>query len=311
MMPDNHRRRIRTPLGHHWWRWCAVCALALGAAPARAQSISLPLAVENGRLASAESWLDSTGEEAGEQDEQDEIETDRDSFTPATTTAPAGRLISEAAWTFIDNRRVPDTHSLPEFVGRYGVNDWFELRLGFNYEVGGAPNSVSGNAGDPEFGDEPAIERESQLFYGFKAALTSQHQWRPQSAVILQAGTPTSGVDTATQIIATYVFGWEFANRWKWDSALRYGYDSADQDHFNIWAPSTVLKIPLGERWAAHAEYFGVFSQGRERDSVQHYFSPGIHYLLTRDLEVGIRTGWGLNDQAANFFSNVGLGWRY
>lgn len=43
--------------------------------------------------------------------------------------------------------------------------------------------------------------------------LTSQDEWRPQSAVILQAGTPTYGTETATQLTATYAVGWEFANR--------------------------------------------------------------------------------------------------
>ena len=247
----------------------------------------------------------------GESEEEDEIETDRDSFTPATTTAGYRRFIVESAWSFIDNRTVPETHSFPELITRYGINDWLEVRLGWNYEVGGAANTVSGNASDPEDPTQNEIERDSQFFYGLKAALTSQSGWRPQSAVIFQAGTPTYGKDTATQMFATYAVGWQFQNRWKWDTAMRYGYDSSEGDHFNIWAPSTVLKIPLGEQWAVHAEYFGSISQGRQRNSSQHFFSPGIHYLVTRDLEVGIRVGWGLNDSTPNFFSNVGFGWRY
>jgi hypothetical protein len=183
--------------------------------------------------------------------------------------------------------------------------------LGWNWEAGGAPNTISSGGSDPEVPTENEVEHDSQLFYGFKAALTSQADWRPQSAVILQAGTPTAGKDTATQLIATYVCGWELANRWKWDSAIRYGYDSAEGDHFNLWAPSTVLKISLGERWTAHAEYFGVFSEGRERDRSQHYFSPGAHFLITSDFEIGARVGWGLNRDAPNFFSNIGFGWRY
>jgi hypothetical protein len=257
-------------------------------------------------------FIQFTGEEGGEgEEEADEIETDRDSFTPATTTTASGRVIVESAWSFIDNRDVPETHSLPELITRYGVNDWLELRLGWNYEVGGAANTISGNASDPEEPTGSEIERDAQLFYGFKAALTSQTEWRPRSAVIVQAGTPTQGKDTATQMFATYVVGREFANRWKWDTAMRYGYDSSAGDHFNIWAPSTVLKVPIGEKWAAHAEYFGVFSQGRARDSSQNYFSPGLHYLVTPDLEIGTRVGWGLNDSAANFFANTGFGWRY
>src|SRR5690242_15675446 len=73
----------------------------------------------------------SEGSEGGES-EEDEIETDRDSFTPATTTTASGRMIIESAWSFIDNRNVPDTNSLPELVTRIGLNDWLELRIGFN-----------------------------------------------------------------------------------------------------------------------------------------------------------------------------------
>jgi hypothetical protein len=77
-------------------------------------------------------------EERRENPFEDAIETDRDSFTPATTTAGRGRLIVESAYTFQDNRGVKETHSFPELLGRYGLTDRVELRLGWNYEVGGA-----------------------------------------------------------------------------------------------------------------------------------------------------------------------------
>jgi len=246
-----------------------------------------------------------------EPDAGEEIETDRDSFTPATTLAPESRWIFESAYSFIDNRRVAETHSLPELVIRYGVNDWLELRTGWNYEVGGAPNTVSGNVSDSDEEEGAEIERDSQVFYGFKAALSSQSGWRPESALIVQAGTPTTGKETATQLFTTYVFGWKFANDWKWDTAMRYGYDSAEGDRYNVWAPSTVVKIPIGDQWAAHAEYFGITSDGASDDRSQHYFSPGVHCLVTPDLEIGVRLGWGLNDESARQFANVGFGWQY
>jgi len=277
-------------------------------------AVGLLVALQLGPVA-AQDFPYSEPLEFAEFEELDEIETDRDSFTPATTVAGFRRLIAESAWSFIDNRSVPDTNSLPEMVLRYGVSDWLELRLGWNWEAGGAANAISSGGSFPEAETGNEIERDSQITYGLKAALTSQGIWRPQSAVILLGGTPTYGRDTATAVIATYVFGWELPiaspKRWKWDSAMRYSCDSSESDHFNIWAPSTVLKIPLGEQWTVHGEYSGVFSQGRERDRSQHYFSPGIHYLITRDLEIGIRVGWGLNQDAPNFFANTGFGWRY
>lgn len=247
----------------------------------------------------------------GREGELREIETDRDSFTPATSLAPEQRLIFESAWSFIDNRTVPDTNSFPEIVTRYGVNDWLELRLGWNWEAGGAPNTISGGIGELGEPTEQSVEFESQIFYGFKAALSEQDRWIPESAIIVQAGTPVTGSDPASQLFTTYVLGWELANHWEWDSAIRYGLDSVAGDHFNVWAPSTVLKVPLGERWKAHAEYFAICSDGTVSDAQQHYFSPGIHYLITKDIEVGLRVGWGMNPDAANFFSNVGLGWQF
>ncbi len=240
----------------------------------------------------------------------DEIETDRDSFTPATTVTPRGRTIFELAHTFIDNRSVPETHSFPELLARYGASDWLELRLGWNYEVGGASSPVSGNV-PSDLGEEAELEREHRLLYGFKAGLTEQEAWRPQNVMILQGFTPTGGESTDTHVSAAYALGWTLSNSWIWDSAVRYSTGSLEDDRFNVWAPSTTLKIPLGERWKVHAEYFGVFTEGRANETVQQFFSPGAHYLITPDLEIGARVGWGLNRETPHFFSNVGLGWRH
>ena len=36
-----------------------------------------------------------------------------------------------------------------------------------------------------------------------------------------------------------------------------------------------------------------------------------LHYLVTRDFEVGVRVGCGLSKDSANFFSNVGDGVQF
>ena len=240
----------------------------------------------------------------------DEIETDRDSFTPATTTVEEGRWILEGAYSFIDNRSVAETHSFPELLLRRGVGEWLELRLGWNYEVGGAGSPVSGNV-PSEFGEESVIERESRIFYGAKALLIEQYGFRPEMAMLLQGFTPTSGELSATDMSMSYIIGWTTEEEIVWDSAVRYSTGSLEEDRFNVWAPSTVIKVPVGERWKAHAEYFGIFSDGREEETSQHFFSPGAHYLVTPASEIGFRVGWGLNDQSPRFFSNVGFGLRF
>jgi Putative MetA-pathway of phenol degradation len=242
----------------------------------------------------------------------DPVETDRDAFTPSTKIAGTGRFIFESAYSFIDNRNVPATHSFPEMLIRYGLTERIELRLGWNYEVGGAGSDVSAaSSGDGEKAARNSLERDSRISYGLKIQATEQRNWLPESAFIFQGSTPTSGKATDSQFVGTYVFGWKLPNQWKLDSSIRYATASEDSDHFNSWAPSAVLRIPLSERINVHGEYFGIFSANKNEDFSKHYLSPGIHYLITPNIEVGVRVGWGLNDQSARFFSNVGLGWRF
>lgn len=297
------------------------CALVLAllltglAGRSAAQTPSKTAARETGKIPWPGSEAgEASAEREAEEGERDEIETDRDSFTPATTTAGHGRLIFESAHSFLDNRGVKETHSFPEAIFRYGLTDWLELRVGANYEVGGAASEIAGAGGESDFdaqGRGSKLERESVIFYGIKVRASKQKGWIPQSAVIVQARTPTSGEAADTHLIGTYVFGWELPNRWKLDAALRYGSASEKEDRFSVWAPSVVVKVPVCEKVNVHAEYFGLFSHDKAEDFTRHFISPGVHYLITENLEVGVRVGWGLNHQSARFFSNVGVGLRF
>lgn len=253
-------------------------------------------------------WLErESGESEGGVEEH--LETDRDSFTPATTTVGKGRTIFESAYSYLDNRNIADTHSLPEIVTRYGLTDRIELRFGWNWEAGGGGSVSGGDAGGGL--EELGLRVESQMLYGVKILVTEQESWLPQSSCIIQAASPTSGPETSTDFLVGYVFGYKFFDDWQLNSSLRYNATKEEGDHHNQWAPSVVLKVPVHERWNIHGEYFGIFTDGKETGQNPQYFSPGVHYLISPDFEVGVRVGWGLNDDAANFFSNVGIGVRF
>jgi len=126
-------------------RTCALamfCSLAAFAGPASAQFALPSITPPDARPFPYSAPL----EFAGEADEPDEIETDRDSFTPATTNVASGRVLLESAYSFIENRRTANDHSFPEIVTRIGITDRIELRLGWNYEAGGG-GSVRGGRG--------------------------------------------------------------------------------------------------------------------------------------------------------------------
>jgi hypothetical protein len=163
-----------------------------------------------------------------------------------------------------------------------------------------------------EFGGEDIeTEEESRILYGAKVETTDQEGWLPRSAAVVQGYTPVSGPSNRSTLVVGESWGWRFANGWEWTSAMRYGTGFEEHDAFNQWAPSSVVKVPVGERWNVHAEYFAIFSSQKEIPLNIQYASFGGHVLATEDLEIGLRVGWGLNDTSPTFFSNVGVGWRY
>jgi hypothetical protein len=259
----------------------------------------------------AESGGSAGGEaEGGESEEGDELETDRDAFTPSAKAVGLGRTIVEASYSFIDNRHTAETHSFPEVLIRRGLTERLELRLGWNYEIGGGNSIFSGNPHEPGL-HAPEIEQESRLLYGLKAGLTEQRGWRPESALIVQGSTPTSGEESLTLLSVTPVLAWTTQQGNMWGVANRFQTSGNEAEHFNLWSPSMVFKVPITERMRGHVEYIGVFSDQRETATAQHFISPGIHHLLNRDLEIGWRAGWGLSEQSPNFFINFGIGRRF
>jgi hypothetical protein len=239
--------------------------------------------------------------------EQEELETDRDSFTFATSTAAPRKTIVEASYSFIDNRVGPESHSFPELLVRRGLTEGIELRFGWNYEAGG-PGTVSGT---DVGGEDLQVETEGRLLYGAKFQTSKQVGWLPQSALIVQGFTPTAGPSTNSTVNVGEAFGWTFDNGWTWNSAMRYATGVEKGDAFNQWSPSTVLKIPVGEQWNVHAEYFAIVSSGKLHNLNEHFVSLGAHTMVTPNLELGLRFGFGLNDETPGFFNNVGFGWRF
>lgn len=234
---------------------------------------------------------------------EDHIETDRDSFTPSTRTVSPGRLILESSYSFIENRGAKNLNSFPELLLRVGICERLELRLGWNYEVGpGFELPEDGSA-------SPALESESRLLLGFKVLATEQKEWLPESSFLVQSYLPTHGAKDVEWLFG-YVFGWELGEC-QLDASIRYATDREGSDQFGEWAPSIVLKVPVGERLNLHAEWFSLYSQGKNDEFNRGFISPGVHYLITPDFEVGVRVGWGLTNDAANFFANVGVGVRF
>ncbi len=242
--------------------------------------------------------------------ERADLGTDRDAFTPCTHAVEPGRILSESSYVYIDNLEGLPTNNFPEWLVRIGATEQLEWRFGVNYGVGSQGNVVT----SVEVGEgtlDGSSLYESSILYGLKLNTSTQEGWRPESSFIMEATTPVYGDLFGTSPVATYVAGWELIWDWRLDGAIRYAYAEGLNDWFSRWTPSVVLRMPLTDRWEVHTEWFGNYTAGVPETTSQPFFSPGTHYVICDNVEIGLRVGWGLTDEAAPFFSDAGLAIRY
>lgn len=242
--------------------------------------------------------------------ERADLGTDRDAFTPCTHVVDKGEILHEASYVYIDNLEGLPTNNYPEWLVRYGVTEVLEVRFGVNYGVGSQGNVVT----SVEVGEgtlDGSSLYETSVLYGLKVNTSAQEGWQPESAFIIEATTPVYGDIFGTSPVATFVAGWELPGECRIDGAMRYAYAEGLDEWFSRWTPSVVLRIPLTERWEVHAEWFGNYTAGLPVPTSQPFVSPGFHYLVSKNVEIGLRVGWGLTNDAAPFFSDAGLAIRY
>jgi hypothetical protein len=249
-----------------------------------------------------------TGENTEENEHEDFIETDRNSFTFARTTPGDGRLIVEQSFSYINLTGVKTKYSFPELLMRYGIGDRLELRLGWNFETGRERTPGGG-----DIAGFFAANAEQQIYYGFKAVVSQQSGWIPGSAAIFQGHTPTGGHQSVSQLRTGYVLGWTLPNRWDIDAGFRFGTDKDEEGSYRLWAPSAVLKIPLTStgRWFTHVEYFSVITQGKQNDTNMQFVDFGLHHLFTPNIEAGAIIAFGPHAGGLNLVTNVGIGVRF
>ena len=265
---------------------------------------------------------------AGGPDLDAPLVTDRPDFTEAASTVGAGVAQVEFGYTFSaddagDGSGRTRTHSIGEPLLRLGVGaDWLELRLAANYAaettgVGGGPGTVRDTADGGE-----------DLYLGAKIALTPQAGWLPETAIIPQMTVPT-GADafTSDEVLpgANLVYAWELSDTLATGGSTQVnrvvsglapvpvpglGVNEADDGTFAELAQSWTVAASLTDRVGAYGEYFAFFPLDAD-EADEHFLNGGLTYLLTDDVQYDVRAGFGLNDDAEDFFAGTGLSVRF
>lgn len=244
------------------------------------------------------------------------IVTDRPDFTESAITVPRGRFQLEAGYTFTydsgDGERNMD-HTYPESLLRVGLVDDVELRLGW---LGWSHSSRMFRERNEDGRREKLTDFENgatDLSVGFKFHFLDQKEWVPDLGLIVDttvpvgAGNKTTGdVDPGVKLLWAYDLGRDFAL----SGNVNLAAATSENGRFLQTASSISLARAWTDRVGTYIEYFGFYPNDRGQSDA-HYANSGVTYLVNDNFQIDVRVGVGLNDEADDFFSGVGLSFRW
>ena len=243
--------------------------------------------------------------------EDDSIVTDRPDFTEASSTVGRGRIQLESGYTYVQDTAGgvrTRLHSYPEMLLRVGMfADWFELRVGQNF------NSTRVSEG----GADTTLTGANDLYVGTKLGLVEQKGIFPELALILQATVPTGHQAlTSNQFLpgVSLLYSWELNDKWSLAGSVLGNKTIDDEGRaYLLMASSVSLGYSFTDKLGSYFEYFGFYPSGAVASGVkpEYYLNGGFTYKVTKNFQLDIRAGFGLNEAADDFFSGIGFAVRY
>lgn len=247
---------------------------------------------------------------------EERIETERHDFTQSAITVGRGVFQLEGGYSYFyndDHDEIESSHTTPELMLRYGLTEDIEFRARWNYAW------MYPAEEEPRTGSE-------DLRLAVKLQLTRPEEdgWLPTTAIELRGTAPTGGETFGSEQVGFsfhYVYQWQLTDRLTFAGSTDYGMNgfgdfalAAERpaaDRFNNFSQSAVLGFELTESNTGYVEWFGIFSDGRGDEAVVSVFNIGIDHYVTPDLVVDFRVGMGLSEDADDFFTGVGGGYRF
>lgn len=241
--------------------------------------------------------------EAATTGDDDPLVTDRPDATESAETVRPGRVQVEGGYTLtgIDEARA---HALGEVLFRVGLADRLEFRVGLDsFAWVSTPGGSSSGLTDTSIG------------FKFKLHEGGATAADPTVAILASTSLPT-GADEFSRGVAEpavrLAAAWDLSDRVSLSSNIGWAYlrDRDTEEWFSELAASVALGYGISDRWGAFLEYFG-FYPATGNGPAANFVDTGLTYLVTGDLQLDGRVGYGLNRDADDFFVGFGTTVRW
>jgi hypothetical protein len=184
--------------------------------------------------------------------------------------------------------------------------DWFEFRVAQN---------VNGEYTVNAQGQRTMVLGANDLQIGVKLALTEQQQCLPESALILQMTVPSGSPGFSANRVMPgvhYDCNWEIIKDKLSVETVIFADGSVDErgHTFTLMGHGVTAAYDITKKLEAFGEIDSFYGVG-DSAAPQHYFVGGLVYFITRNMEIDIRSGVGLNQHASGYLLGAGFAIRY
>lgn len=230
------------------------------------------------------------------------ITTDRPGFTIDSNMMAPGEYQIELGLTAMDSHGT-ESSSTPEALFRYGLNDKFELRLGWDgYTFRDNENDFASGIilGWKKKLKDPGEKFLFDYLDDFSLALISKYT--------LPTGHGPNSFETST------VIGWNLKLDETTSLSGNVGYasptDIETSDRFIQGLASVMVKKSMGEATSVFGEIYTNVPDADD-SSEEYVIQGGFTHRLNNDSQVDFRAGFGLNDQSPDWLVGVGFSRRF
>jgi hypothetical protein len=245
------------------------------------------------------------------------ISTDRPGFSDSASLVPRGHAQLELGYVYSydkENHAKTENQTVPGTSLRVGLHDDFELRVkwgGMSLTDSKFPDVSPGGR---SYMNHQHDDGATDMSVGFKTPILkhSETNCLPNLSVIPALSVPTGGrTKTTTDVDPSLELAWNYPFT---DKFTLYGVGSVAgvsdaEGRFCQATGSFAGSYQVTSKLSFFVEYFGLYPNTRNTDC-QHNIDFGPVFLITDNIQLDFAAGFGLNEEAPDFFINWGLSIR-
>jgi len=229
-----------------------------------------------------------------------ELVTDRPDQTESATIVPVGSVQLETGLLYSSDKAEvagikygASSFSIPNNLFRIGILKPVELRV-----IAGEFSSSRASVGDVSVAGPKGL---SAIALGTKIKFWDEKGFIPETAILAHVTLPVGGEEVRPPE-PIYDFRFSLAHTLSDNLALGYNvggeYDPFTDEFTGLYTLS--LGIGLTDTFGVFGEFFGDFGSS-------HEFDAGLTYLITDLIQYDLSGGFGLTDEAPDFFISTGI----